>query len=162
VALTATACQADPTPGPTGTADATPTTSAAASPTAPPVDPAATAEVCGLATAATDTTTKIFNEQMAAFEQAAATNDEAAMLAAAEAINRQFTSLANTFTQLAQRPVAPDLRSVLTDIATALTQMSALSYTGTTVDIRKKLVDFTDALNRLCVSPTATASAGSG
>jgi hypothetical protein len=155
-------CQANPAPGPTGTTEATATASTDASPTAPPVDPAATAQVCGLAVAATGTTTKIFNDQMAAFEQAAATSDESAMFAAAEAINQQFTTLATTFTQLAQRPIDPALRGVLTDVATALTQMSSLSYTGTTVDIRKKLVDFTDALNHVCVSPTASSTPGPG
>jgi hypothetical protein len=162
LALALAGCQGNPAPSPTGTVDATATASTDVSPTAPPVDPAATAQVCGLAVAATRTTTKIFNDQMAAFEQAAATNDEPAMFAAAEAINQQFTTLATTFTQLSQRPIDPALRAVLTDIATALTQMSSLSYTGTTVDIRKKLIDFTDALNHACVSPTASSSAAPG
>jgi hypothetical protein len=162
LALALAGCEANPAPSPTSSVDATATASTDASPTVVPVDSAATAQVCGLAVAATGTTTKIFNDQMAAFEQAAATNDESAMFAAAEAINQQFTTLATTFTQLSQRPIDPALRAVLTDVATALTQMSSLSYTGTTVDIRKKLVDFTDALNHVCVSPTASSSAAPG
>ena len=55
----------------------------------------------------------------------------------------------------AERPVAPALKTVLTDIATALTQMSSLSYTGTTVDIRKKLLDFAAAFTKTCTSPAS-------
>jgi hypothetical protein len=41
--------------------------------------------------------------------------------------------------------------------------MSALSYTGTTVDIRKKLLDFAAAIARVCAPPaTASASPGAG
>jgi hypothetical protein len=122
----------------------------------------ATAEVCGLAAAATDTTTDIFNEQIAALEQAAASNDKAAMVAAAEAINKQFADLAEVFAQLAERPIAPELQVVLTDIAAALTQMAALSYTGTTVDIRKKLLDFTSAIEHTCAPPQTEASPSAG
>ena len=75
-------------------------------------------------------TTKVFNDQIAAIEQAAADGDQAAMVAAAETINKQFVSLAAILTQLSERPVTPALATVLTDIATALAQMSSLSYTG--------------------------------
>jgi hypothetical protein len=51
---------------------------------------------------------------------------------------------------------------VLTDIATALEQMTALSYTGTTVDQRKKLVDFTLAIDSACAPATASASPSEG
>ena len=47
------------------------------------------------------------------------------------------------------------MKTVLTDIATALTQMSSLSYTGTTVDIRKKLLDFAAAFTKTCTSPAS-------
>jgi len=117
-----------------------------------------TADVCSLSTAATASTTKIFNDQIAALEQAAARNDQATMVRAAETINRQFENLAATFTQLAERPVSAALRTVLTDIATALTQMYALSYTGTTVDIRKKLLDFAAAFANTCAPPASTSA----
>ena len=100
-------------------------------------------------------TTKVFNDQIAALEQAPPRNDQAAMVAAAEAINKQFVSLAAILTQLSERPVTPALKTVLTDIATALTQMSSLSYTGTTVDIRKKLLDFAAAFTKTCTSPAS-------
>ena len=77
------------------------------------------------------------------------------MVAAAEAINKQFVSLAAILTQLSERPVTPALKTVLTDIATALTQMSSLSYTGTTVDIRKKLLDFAAAFTKTCTPPAS-------
>jgi hypothetical protein len=131
------------------------TASASPSPTAPPVDPAATTEACGLAAAATQTTTAIFNDQIAALEQAAAHNDQAAMVAAAEAINQQFVSLGSTFTQLAKRRISPELRTVLTDISTALEEMSSLAYTGTTVDIRRKLLDFSAAISGTCTPPSS-------
>jgi hypothetical protein len=159
--LMTVACREQTTPpdlaGPSDTS-ASPSASAAASPTPQPPDPAATAEVCGLAAAATETTTTIFNEQIAALEQAAARNDQAAMVVAAEAINEQFMSLGNTFTQLAKRRISPELRVVLTDISTALEEMSALSYTGTTVDIRRKLLDFGTAIGSTCATPSPSPS----
>jgi hypothetical protein len=165
LAVTVVACN-DPGPGPSMAAvesSQSTSPSPSASPTEPPVDPAATVEVCGLASTASVATTTIFNEQIAALEQAAAQGDQAAMLAAAEAINQKFVDLAETMTRLANRPVAAELRTVLTDIASALTDMSALSYTGTTVDIRKKLLDFAAAITRVCAPPTsATASPSAG
>ncbi len=156
--LTTTACNGStpraaqpPVVEPTASASPSPS----ASPTPPPLDPAVTADVCSLAAAATTSTTKVFNDQLAALEQAAARNDQSAMVAAAEAINKQFVSLAAILTQLSERPVASALKTVLTDIATALTQMSSLSYTGTTVDIRKKLLDFAAAFNKTCTSPAS-------
>jgi hypothetical protein len=138
----------DPAVSPSGTPSATP------SPTPPPVDPAVVLEACSLASAATSGATKVFNDQIAALEQAAARNDQVAMVTAAEAINKEFVGLAATLSQLAQRPVSPELKTVLTDVAAALTQMSSLAYTGTTVDIRKKLLDFAAAFNRTCTPPS--------
>jgi hypothetical protein len=135
---------ADPSAAPNGSPSASP------SPTAPPIDPEITREVCTLATAATNGATSIFNDRIAALEQAAAGNDQASMVAAAEAINRQFLQFSANLTQLAAYPISPELKTVLTDIITALNQMSSLSYTGTTVDIRKKLLDFAAAFTRVC------------
>jgi hypothetical protein len=160
IATLMVACQAQTNP-PESSASSdpaiSPSGSASPSPTAPPADPAATAEVCGLAAAATQTTSSIFNEQIATIEEAAARNDQAAMVEAAEAINQQFVSLGETFTQLAKRRISPELRTVLTDISTALEQMSSLSYTGTTVDIRKKLLDFSTAIGSTCAPPSTSA-----
>jgi hypothetical protein len=139
-----------------------PTAPTGATATVPPADPLVTIEVCGLAAAATDTTTTIFNEQMSAFELAAAREDQAAMETAAKAVNQQYVSLGGTVTQLAARAIDPALRDVLTQIGTALDQMTALSYTGTTVDQRKKLVDFTLAINNVCASATAPATTPAG
>ena len=158
VALFVGACRTPTEPA--GTAStSTPSATVDPTPTVPAADPLVTIEVCGLAAAATDTTISIFNEQMAAFELAAARNDQAAMELAAKAINDQFVDLAETVTELAERAIDPALRVVLTDIATALEQMTALSYTGTTVDQRKKLVDFTLAIDGVCAPAIATASA---
>jgi hypothetical protein len=146
------ACQSTgvPAAAPSGGPTATVTVPASPTPTAPPVDPLVTAEVCGLAAAATETTTSIFNEQTDAFELAVARNDEAAMAAAVRAIEDQFESIAKTFPKLAQRPIAQGLRQVLTDVAKAISEMTTLSYTGTTLDIRKKLLDFELALEATC------------
>ncbi|HEY7224457.1 MAG TPA: hypothetical protein VH561_12840 [Micromonosporaceae bacterium] len=162
--LVATACQG------TGQAvDAAAASRSSQSPSASPttspkptrVDPLATIQVCGLATAATDTTITLFNEEMATFEQAAASNDQATMVESAQAIDDQFVSVAQTFTELAKRPVDPALRQVLTDISSALTAMTAVSYTGTTVDIRMKLqVDFPLALQHTCASASASPPVG--
>lgn len=127
--------------------------SPSASPTPSPLDPAVTSDVCSLAAAANASTTRVFNDQIAALERAAADENQAGMVAAAETINRQFVSLAAILTQLSERPVSPELKTVLTEIAEALTDMSSLSYTGTTVDIRKKLLDFAAAFTSTCTPP---------
>lgn len=161
VVLAAAGCQGsvDPAAAPSS-AGASPTSTVTSSLTAAPVDPLVTVEVCGLANAATGTTNTVFNEQVAAFEQAAARNDQAALVAAAKAMNEQFQSAAEAFTQLSERRVDPALQAVLAQIAEALTVMSSVSYTGTTLDIRKKLVDFTLALEAACGSVTAPPSVG--
>jgi hypothetical protein len=145
----------DPSASPSGSASASPSPTA---PTAPPVDPEVTSEVCTLAAAATAGATSIFNDQIGALEQAAARNDQASMVSAAEAINKQFVQLAANLNQLAAYPVSPELKKVLTDIITAVNQMSSLSYTGTTVDIRKKLLDFAAAFTRTCVQASPSPS----
>jgi len=162
--LLTSACQGhQPTTMPTSAGSSPePTTTVSPTPTVPPADPLVTIEVCGLAAAATDTTTRIFNEQMSAFELAAARGDRQTMETAAKTVNQQFVSLAQTATRLAERPVEQALRDVLEEIALALDQMTALSYTGTTVDQRKKLVDFTLAINDVCAPTTAPATATSG
>src|SRR5262252_8844528 len=122
------------------TSSESPSPSATPSPTPPPVDPAATQQTCAQALAETANGTQIFNVQIAALEQAAAVNDQVALVAAADAINKEFTALAATTATLAAKPViSPQLKTALTDISTALTVMSSTAYTGTTVDIRKKL-----------------------
>lgn len=131
------------------------TPSATLSPTPPPVDPATTLAVCTEASSATVLTTSIYNEQIASLEQAAARNDQATMIQAAGAINNQFVALADTLTVLSQRAVSQELKSVLADIATALRQMSSLAYTGTIVDIRKKLLDFAAAFQHTCPPPVS-------
>jgi hypothetical protein len=148
---------------PTLSSGALPTATTTATATPVPVDPMVTIEVCGLATAATATTTSVFNEQIAAFEQAAARNDQSALVASSKAINDQFDNAAQAFTTLSKRPAAsPDLQAVLAQIAQALTQMSSVDYTGTTVDIRKKLVDFQLALDSVCTTATATPTSSPG
>src|SRR4029453_6442600 len=108
------------------------------SPTPPPLDPAVTADVCALAAAATMSTTAVFEAQYDALEQAAARNDAAA-----------------TPPQLAERHVTPELKTVLTGVATALTEMSSPFYTGTEVDIRKKLEDFREEFKKICTPPAS-------
>ena len=142
-------------PLPTGSASASPSLSP--SPTAPPVDAAVTLDVCNQVSAASVAVTKVFKDQMAAIEQAAAHNDQASMVTAAETINTQFVTVAAAFRDLAKLAIPPELKTVLTDIATALTQMSSVAYAGTTVDILKKLNDFDLALTPIC-RPPASAS----
>lgn len=156
--LTTAACQGS-NPVASGSPSVDPSVSASpspsASPTPPPLDPAVTADVCALAAAATMSTTAVFEAQYDALEQAAARNDAAAMVAASETINKQFVSLAAILTQLAERHVAPELKTVLTGVATALTEMSSPFYTGTEVDIRKKLEDFKDLFRKTCAPPAS-------
>jgi hypothetical protein len=160
VGLFTTACQNGAVPVDHSTPLADPASAspqAQSSPTPPPADPVTTADVCAIAGNGTQATTQIFIAQMATIEEAAAHNDQAAVVAAAAAINAQFQGLAATLTELAKRQITPELRTALTDVATALTQLAAPSYTGTSVDILKKLADFAAAFDAAC-APPATAS----
>jgi hypothetical protein len=159
VALLTSGCQAGTVPidhaSPLGEPPATTSPSPTATATLPPADPVVTADACTIAANATQATTQVFSEQMGKLEEAAARKDQAAVVAAAAAINAQFQSLATTLTELAKRQVTPALKTALLDVAQALTQMASPSYTGTSVDILKKLADFAAAFASACAPPTS-------
>jgi hypothetical protein len=151
VALTA-ACAAQPDAVPVGqVASAAPTATPTLTPTpTPTADPAMFTTVCADATQATSTATIVINDQLAILEQAAADGDQTRMVAAAEAINNQFTVLSASFTLQAQMLTSPPLSATLTDVSAALAEMASPRYTGTMVDIKKKMIDFAAAFAAVC------------
>lgn len=155
-AITA-ACTAQPPSVPVrqvqGSESAAPTATSSPSPTPTP-DPFITEQVCAEATEATAAASAVINDQLATLERAAAAGDQAGMVAAAEAINTQFTSLSARFATQAQvQSVSPPVQDTLADVSAALAEMASPRYIGTMVDIKRKMIDFAAAFVRVCGSP---------
>ncbi len=152
----ATACSGDPVTAPPSSASGSP--SGGASATAPPTaaatvtlgDPTATIEACTSATAGAADVTKVFTEQLAAIEAAAAKGDQTAMVAAAGIIQTKFVSLSATLSQLSQTPVDSDVKAALANAAAGLREISSESYPGTTQDTQKRLTDLAAAVTLAC------------
>jgi hypothetical protein len=124
---------------------------ATASPSRPaPGDPATTRRVCIQTVALVASGTRFFNNEIAALERAAAKGDQAAMVAAAEAINTRFTQMAAALSSAAQKKVSPALQAVLTKGSALLSEIPSPSYAGATADIAKRLSDLAAALVTAC------------
>jgi hypothetical protein len=108
--------------------------------------------VCTEATAATAAATAVINDQLGILEQAAAAGDQARMVAAAEIINTQFRTLSATFALRSQTLTSPALNRTLIDVSEALAEMASPRYTGTMVDIKKKMIDFSAAFTAVCAT----------
>ena len=153
ILLVVAACTGQPGAVPVGqvvesaTPSATPTAAPIPTPTA---DPAMIATVCAEATQATATVTLIINDQLAVLEQAAADGNQAVMVAAAEAINNQFTTLSASFAARAQILTSPQLSQTLSDVSAALAEMASPRYLGTMVDIKREMIDFALAFAAIC------------
>lgn len=150
----AAACTVRPAPQPQPAPTAAPTTSAPAvalaTPPASPGDPAVTKQVCVTATAAAVEATKVFTDQIALLEAAAAKDDRTAMVAAAEAIQKELVELAASLATLSQQQVSPAVRSALTDGYAVLKEISSESYPGTAADIQKRLSDLAAGFAKTC------------
>ncbi|MDT5025262.1 MAG: hypothetical protein QOE61_1688 [Micromonosporaceae bacterium] len=150
--LAATACTGDPAQP--VASPASPSTSAsttrAATPPPTPGDAAVTRQVCLDAAAGAADVTKVFTDQIAALEAAAAKGDQAAMVAAAELIQKKFLALSATLTTLSQKRVDPGVKAALTDAAAALKEISSSSYPGTTQDTQKRLGDLAATFAKVC------------
>lgn len=143
--------QTAPTPAASG---ASPGVSASASggPGSPALtsDAAVTAKVCTDAGKAMTDASAFFTTQMSALEKAAAKGDQDAIVAAATAIQDRLMALTNIVAAYSAKAVTPELRKVLVDATTALTEISSEGYTGTQADIKKQLTTLTAAFAKAC------------
>jgi hypothetical protein len=150
------ACNGPSSPVPVGQiqspAPATPSESPTPSPT-PTADAAVTTQVCLTVNQATEDATVVVNDQLTVLEHAAASGDQPAMVAAAEAINKQFTTLsAYLATQSQVFLLEPAVQATLTDVSEALAEMASPRYIGTMVDIKKEMIEFAAAFTASCDS----------
>lgn len=149
VVFAAGACTGDSQAGPSQ-----PTTSASAGlgTTLPPApgDPGVTRQTCTAAIKVATAGTKVFNDQLAALEKAAAKGDQTAMVAAAEAINKEFLAMASALGALSQKTVSPSVKAALTDASAALSDIASETYTGTMADIKKKLTELGASFTKAC------------
>jgi hypothetical protein len=109
-----------------------------------------TRQVCTVAMKATTDVAKLYNVQLSIIERAVARGDTATMLAAAEAINEKFTEVAATLAALVAQPINLAVKAKIAQAASALTEMSSQSYTGSVSDIKKRLGELADSVNRVC------------
>jgi hypothetical protein len=152
--LAATACTGDPIQpvslAPTAPLSTSAPTTLQATPTHTPGDAAVTSQVCADATAASADVAKVFSDQIAALEAAAAKGDQTAMVAAATLIQHKFLDLAASLTKLSQKPVDSNVKAALTGAAAALKEVSSESYPGTTQETQKRLGDLVATFANAC------------
>jgi hypothetical protein len=115
-----------------------------------PGDPATTNEACTSATAGAADATKIFTEQLAAIEAAAAKGDQTAMVAAAGVIQTNLVALSTTLAGLSEKPVDTDVKAALTRAAAGLREISSESYAGTTQETQRRLGELAGAVALAC------------
>jgi hypothetical protein len=123
---------------------------ASASPMPSASDPNLTLLVCTAATLAAADGAKLFNDQWARLEKAAAKGDPAAMVRAAELIQRTFVELAEGLGTLSRKSVSPQVRLALAEGAAILTEIASQTYSGTTADISRELADLAAGFARAC------------
>jgi hypothetical protein len=121
-----------------------------ASPTPSAADPNLTLQVCTAATLAAADGTKLFNDQWARLEKAAAKGDQAAMVRAAELIQRTFVELAAGLGAMSRRSVSPQVKLALAEGSAVLTEISSQKYAGTTADISRELADIAAGFAKAC------------
>lgn len=114
------------------------------------VDPNLTLQVCTAATVATADGMKVFNDQWARLERAAAKGDPAAMARAAELIQRTFVQLAAGLATLSRKSVSPQVKLALAEASAVLTEIASQTYAGTTADIRRELADLAATFAKVC------------
>jgi hypothetical protein len=87
---------------------------------------------------------------LAVLEAAAAKGDQAAMVAAAELIQKKFLDLAASLATLSQKFVDSDVKDALTAASATLKEISSESYPGTTQDTQKRLGDVAATFAKAC------------
>jgi hypothetical protein len=113
-------------------------------------DPLLTQQACTAAALSAFDSTRLFHNQMAVIEQAAADDDTAKLIAAANLIQRSFVQLAHGLALLSHRPLSPEVAQALLTASQTVTEISSNTYAGSTADISSKLADVTAAVLTAC------------
>jgi hypothetical protein len=119
-------------------------------PTKSPADPRLTRQVCAAAVRATREVLKVFNEQLATLERAAARGDQNTMVEAAEVIIEQVVEMATAMRVFAQKAVTPRVRTALSRASAKLAEIASESYAGSPTDIRTTLAGLGTSLTKAC------------
>jgi hypothetical protein len=135
------AAAANERPSPDATADV---------PAASGVDPMLTRQACTAAAISAVDSTRLFHNQMAVIEQAAADDDTAALIAAANLIQRSFVQLAKGLAVLSTKPLTPEVAQAFREAARSMTEISSNTYAGSTADINTRLTDLTTSVLTAC------------
>ena len=123
---------------------------ATAAPIAGAVDPTLTWQACTAAALSAADSTRLFHSQMAVIERAAADDDTAALIAAANLIQRSFVQLAHGLAVLSTKPLSPEVAQALKAAAQSMTEISSNTYAGSTADISSRLSDLTNSVLTAC------------
>jgi hypothetical protein len=119
-------------------------------PTKTPADPRLTRQICAAAVRGAGEVLKVFNEQLAALERAAARGDEGTMVEAAEVIIEQVVEMATALRVFAQKAVTPRVKAALNRASAKLAEIATESYTGSPTDIRTTLTGLGASLSKAC------------
>jgi hypothetical protein len=114
------------------------------------VDPMLTRQACTAAAISAADSTRLFHNQMAVIERAAADDDTAALIAAANRIQRSFVQLAHGLSMLSTKPLSPEVAQAMRDAARSMTEISSSTYAGSTADINTRLTDLTTSVLTAC------------
>jgi hypothetical protein len=116
-----------------------------------PVDPGVTRHVCRDAQRAAAEASQFLDIQLGAIDTAAARGDQAAVVVAANAIQREFVHLAGSLRFWSYRPVTRRVRAALAQASAAVDAITAESYPGTQTDIARDLERLARALGTACL-----------
>jgi hypothetical protein len=113
-------------------------------------DPLLTRQACTAAALSAFDSTRLFHSQMAVIERAAADDDTATLIAAANLIQRSFVQLAHGLALLSHRPLSPEVAQALREASQTVTEISSNTYAGSTADISSRLADVTTSVLTAC------------
>jgi hypothetical protein len=113
-------------------------------------DPLLTQQACTAAALSTFDSTRLFHSQMAVIERAAADDDTATLIAAANLIQRSFVQLAHGLALLSHRSLSPEVAQALQEASQTVTEISSNTYAGSTADVSTKLADVTTSVLTAC------------
>jgi hypothetical protein len=114
------------------------------------VDPLLTRQACTAAALSAADSTRLFHSQMDVIERAAADDDTATLIAAANLIQRSFVQLAHGLAVLSNKPLSPEVALALKQAAQSMTEISSNTYAGSTADISTRLTDLTNSVLTAC------------
>jgi hypothetical protein len=111
-----------------------------------------TKAVCTEATTASATAIATLQAKLAEGTQAFLAGDTAKVAAAQAAAKTAATDWTTKLTQLSQKNIKPQVKTVLTDGVTTITGLAASFGTTSAADAQAKLTDFTTKLAAACAS----------